>query len=87
MIDELEAHLHIDLQKKIFPFLTRFFPRIQFIVSTHSPFIINSISNTVIYDLEKQLVLEDLSSYSYDGIVEGYFGSDKYSQEAKDKID
>jgi predicted ATP-binding protein involved in virulence len=87
LIDELEAHLHIDLQKKIFPFLTRFFPRLQFIVSTHSPFIINSIENTVIYDLEKNLLVNDLSGYSYDGIVEGYFANDKYSEIIKSKIE
>ena len=45
LIDELETHLHIELQKKILPFLTEFFPRIQFIVTTHSPYILNSISN------------------------------------------
>ncbi|MCP5046807.1 MAG: AAA family ATPase [bacterium] len=87
LIDELEAHLHIDLQKKIFPFLTRFFPRIQFIVTTHSPFVINSIENAVIYDLEKNLLMKDLSNYSYEGIVEGYFDNDNYSQEAKGKIE
>lgn len=45
LIDELETHLHIELQKKILPFLTGFFPKIQFISSTHSPYILNSISN------------------------------------------
>ena len=39
LIDEIETHLHIALQKKIMPFLTEFFPRIQFIVTTHSPFV------------------------------------------------
>lgn len=43
LIDELETHLHIELQKKILPFLIKFFPRIQFIVTTHSPYILNSI--------------------------------------------
>ena len=45
LIDEIETHLHISLQKKILPFLTSFFPNIQFIVTTHSPFILNSIPN------------------------------------------
>lgn len=87
LIDELETHLHIELQKKILPFLTEFFPNIQFIVTTHSPFVLNSIDDAVIYDLEKKIRLEDLSNYSYDGIVEGYFEVDSYSQELKDKIE
>ncbi len=88
LIDELEAHLHLDMQKKIFPFLTRFFPRIQFIVTTHSPFVLNSIENGVIYDLENHKSIdESLVGYPYDGIVEGYFETDKYSAAIKEKIE
>lgn len=54
LIDELETHLHIELQRKILPFLTEFFPRIQFIISTHSPYILISVSNATIFDLEKK---------------------------------
>ena len=86
LIDELETHLHIELQKKILPFLVSFFPNIQFIVTTHSPFVLNSIDNAVIYDLEKNIRLEGLSEYSYEGIVEGYFDVDNYSDELKNKI-
>lgn len=86
LIDEVETHLHIELQKKIMPFLTNLFPNIQFIVTTHSPFVLNSIKNAVIYDLEKQIKVEDLTSYSYEGIVESYFDIDQYSQEIKNKV-
>jgi len=86
LIDEVETHLHIDLQNKILPFLTSFFPKIQFIVSTHSPFVLNSISNAVIYDLEKNIRMEDMSDYPADGIVKGYFDSEEYSQAGIDKI-
>jgi predicted ATP-binding protein involved in virulence len=86
LIDEIETHLHIDLQKKILPFLTNFFPKIQFIVTTHSPFVLSSIENAIIYDLEKQIRVEDLSAYSIDGIIESYFDSDKYSENIKQKF-
>lgn len=87
LIDEIETHLHIDLQKKVLPFLTSFFPKIQFIVTTHSPFVLSSIDNAVICDLEKKIVTTDLTGYSYDTIIESYFESDKYSTELKNKID
>ncbi len=87
LIDEIETHLHIDLQKKVMPFLTSFFPRIQFIVTTHSPFVLASVKNAVICDLEKHIVTEDLSGYSSEMIVESYFGMDKYSQILKDQVD
>lgn len=86
LIDEIETHLHVDLQKKILPFLIDFFPKIQFIVTTHSPFVLSSVSNAVICDLESRLVTDDLSGYSYDALVESYFGTDKYSEEVKQKV-
>lgn len=74
LIDEIETHLHLELQKIILPFLTKTFPNIQFIVTTHSPFVLSSMPNAVAYDLEHQQVLEDLSNYSYESLAEGYFG-------------
>jgi len=87
LIDEIETHLHIDLQKKILPFLTSFFPKIQFIVTTHSPFVLSSVDNAVIFDLETKQRVEDLSGYSVEGIVESYFDIDQYSDEIKAKLD
>jgi len=86
IIDEIESHLHIELQKNVLPILTTFFPKIQFIVTTHSPFVIGSLENAVVFDLEKQERVEDLTPYSVNGIIENYFGSDKYSSVLKSKI-
>ncbi len=87
MIDEVDIHLHVELQKKIMPLLTTFFPKIQFIVTTHSPFVLNSIENTVIFDLETNMRIEDASSISYSGLVEGFFKvSDEYSDIIKRKV-
>jgi energy-coupling factor transporter ATP-binding protein EcfA2 len=38
LIDEVDKHLHIKLQKEILPALFCLFPNVQFIVSSHSPF-------------------------------------------------
>ncbi len=32
IIDEIDAHLHLELQKTILPFLTTYFPNIQFYI-------------------------------------------------------
>ncbi|HEC1758395.1 TPA: AAA family ATPase, partial [Campylobacter lari] len=37
VIDEIDVHLHSDLQSKVLPRLIKLFPKIQFIVTTHSP--------------------------------------------------
>jgi len=86
LIDEIETHLHIDLQKKILPFLTKIFPNIQFIVTTHSPFVLSSDENTVIYDLEKNILTKNLSGHSYDSLIETYFDTDKYSDTVKSQV-
>ncbi len=39
LIDEMDTHLHVSWQQKIGFWLKSRFPRIQFIVSTHNPFI------------------------------------------------
>jgi len=85
LIDEIETHLHVDL-KKILPFLITVFPNIQFEISTRSPFVLSSIGNAVICDLENRFITKDLSGYSYDALIESYFDSDKYSYELKGKL-
>jgi hypothetical protein len=44
-IDEVDAHLHPTWQRDIGRWLTRCFPRIQFIVTTHSPIVCRPVAN------------------------------------------
>lgn len=74
LIDEIDAHLHVSLQRRILSFFTHAFPNIQFIVTTHSPFVVQSVNDAVIYDLSKRVQLEDLSAFSYQAILEGLLG-------------
>ena len=88
LIDEIENHLHLELQKKVLSILTELFPNIQFIVTTHSPFVLNSIDNATVYDLERHVLVEKgLSGASYCGIVEGYFRLDELSSDLRGKLD
>ena len=73
LIDEIETHLHLELQQVILPLLTSFFPNIQFIVTTHSPVVLASLENVVIYDLENKIATEDYSDLSYGAIAKYYF--------------
>jgi AAA15 family ATPase/GTPase len=86
LIDEIETHLHVELQKRVLPFLTKMFPNIQFIVATHSPFVITSLENAVVFDLEKKEQLENPSIYSYEAVVEGYLDVGQYSNGIKNKF-
>ena len=79
LIDEIELHLHISWQRKVLPFLARVFPNLQFIVATHSPFVVSSIESAVVYDLEKNILVENLTAYSYECLVDSLFNTVAYS--------
>ena len=88
LIDEIETHLHLELQRNIMGLLTTIFPNIQFVVSSHSPFILNSLENVVIYNLEKKICVKNgMADIPYSGIVEGYFKLDELSNELRDKFE
>jgi predicted ATPase/5S rRNA maturation endonuclease (ribonuclease M5) len=36
-IDEIDVHLHTDLQNSVLPELIQIFPKVQFVITTHSP--------------------------------------------------
>jgi predicted ATP-dependent endonuclease of OLD family len=75
IIDEIDVHLHASLQRKVLPFLSSLFPKVQFIVSTHSPFVLMSVDDAVIFDIETNAQMEgDLSFYSYSAVLEGVLG-------------
>ena len=87
LIDEVETHLHLELQKVIMPILTKVFPNIQFIITTHSPFVLNSLDNAVAFDLEHREVIDELTQYSYEALAEGYFGVSSESGYAEMQLD
>jgi len=44
VIDEIDLHLHIELQKEVLPKLIKLFPKVQFILTSHSPFFLNGMA-------------------------------------------
>lgn len=55
IIDEIDEHLHPELQVRILKALHETFPKIQFIVSTHAPLVMSSVEtndDNVVYKLE-----------------------------------
>jgi predicted ATP-binding protein involved in virulence len=53
LIDEIDLHLHPKWQRNLIKNLSKLFPKTQFIVTTHSPLIIQSIENINLYILRK----------------------------------
>lgn len=59
LIDEPENHLHPSLQRDFLSNLVRTFPNVQFVVATHSPFIISSVKDSKIYALRHSPLHDD----------------------------
>jgi predicted ATP-binding protein involved in virulence len=76
VIDEIETHLHPSLQERILPFLTRAFPMVQFIVATHSPAVICSIDNALVWDLKSMegVLSDELRGTPYGELMKIHFG-------------
>jgi len=62
LIDEIDLHLHPKWQKEIVNILTTLFPKVQFIATTHSPFIIQSQKNKSIIKLDESNELLDIDA-------------------------
>lgn len=73
-IDEIDSHLHISLQRLILPFFTKSFPGVQFIITTHSPFVLMSTRDTLVYDLGKEAPYSISQVKSQNEILSEYLG-------------
>jgi len=72
LIDEIDLHLHPKWQKQVVERLLDTFPKVQFVASSHSPFIIQSLyhrDDCLLWDLEKNALVE-VDSKSIEDIAE-----------------
>lgn len=70
LIDELDLHLHPTWQRRVIDDLRRTFPMIQFICTTHSPFLIQAARPGEVIDLDGEGAPEDYAGASIEDIVE-----------------
>jgi predicted ATP-binding protein involved in virulence len=73
LIDELDLHLHPKWQRRIIEDLRRTFPKIQFIATTHSPFLIQSLRDGKLIQLDGDTG-EEYSDASLEDIAENIQG-------------
>ncbi|MBM7331139.1 AAA family ATPase [Agrobacterium sp. S2] len=59
VFDEPENHLHPSMQRTLLSNLLRAFPRTQFIVATHSPFMVSSVKDSYVYALQYNSVPDE----------------------------
>lgn len=100
LLDELDLHLHPRWQRDIVPALSKEFPKVQFIVTTHSPHVLQSMANVNLYVLKrgeengevafKHCPRSDFRGWTVEDILSETMGlnekihSDYYNQQVED---
>lgn len=97
IVDEIDLHLHPKYQRIIIDKLKDLFPEVQFVLSTSSPLIINTVKNSSVLILKDNTILQtDNQTYGRDSdtILREVFGIssrpdyiNKMFKEFYDKLD
>jgi predicted ATP-binding protein involved in virulence len=96
LLDEVDLHLHPTWQRTILQSVETLFPNIQFIVTTHSPFVVQSAKKECLIALEMEKGSDNViavdknitSELSYDSIVQEIFNIPfPFSREIEQKMD
>ncbi|HRH42826.1 MAG TPA: AAA family ATPase [Pyrinomonadaceae bacterium] len=96
LLDEIEVHLHPAWQRKVLPVVQKLFKNAQIFVSTHSPFVVNSVDDAWVYKLkvdengkahcEDPILSED--GISYQTVLSEIFGIDQeFGGKTQDDLD
>ncbi len=92
LLDEIDLHLHPTWQRRILPSLEETFPNIQFIATTHSPFVAQSAESLIELELdENQVKVADKKAAlerSYNAIAREDFNvPSPFSHETEQEMD
>lgn len=97
LIDEVDVHLHPSWQRRIGPWFRKHFPAMQFLVTTHSPFVCQAAAVGSIWRLPdpgEEGVAEEITGALYDRLVygdlldayaTGYFGREETRSPASEE--
>lgn len=94
LIDEIENHLHPKWQKKILKIIRNYFPNIQIILTTHSPFIVSSVDNINVFVCkmgeDKSVIIDETDFYKNKPIEEiirtPLFATDSFNEEISELL-
>lgn len=94
LVDEIDLHMHPTWQRKIMGFLTEKFPNTQFIVTAHSPLMVQAAAEANIVLLKREgdhVVVENdpivVKNWSVDQILASVFGVSPRLEETEKKME
>jgi predicted ATP-binding protein involved in virulence len=70
LIDEIDLHLHPSWQRKVVGKLQAIFPKVQFLVTTHSPLVLNNIYSKHIRHIDKGKIYGVRDTFGHDNTDE-----------------
>ncbi len=85
LIDELDMHLHPNWQRHVVTDLRKAFPLIQFIATTHSPFITQSLSSEGVINLDEPKDI-DPSKMRVDEVATSVMGVDSAYSKGNEEL-
>lgn len=85
LIDELDMHLHPNWQRRIVKDLKEAFPKVQFVCTTHSPFIVQSLDSDELVNLDK-LTDVDPEDIKIDDVATNIMGVKSAYSEANQEV-
>lgn len=93
LIDEIELHMHTSWQRKIIEVLTKTFPNVQFIITTHSPQVLGEIdADFNVFALSRkdnEMICEAFANYyglDSNTILEDALNTDSVNRIIKQKV-
>ena len=94
LIDEVDQHLHPELQSVVIKSLRETFPQLQFVITSHAPMVMSSVrsneANEVLYlqYKDKEYTASPITTYGLDAttILEMYMGRKARVAEVEEKL-
>ena len=92
IVDEIDAHLHTQLQYEVLPELISLFPRVQFIITTHSPVFLLGLKNKFgqegfeIRELPGADVISTERFSEFENAYRAFVETERFQNNVKDEI-
>lgn len=92
VIDEIDAHLHTQLQYEVLPRLISLFPKVQFVITTHSPLFLLGLENAFgkegfeILELPNANVISTERFSEFEDAYQTFVKTEKFQSSVEDEI-
>jgi hypothetical protein len=81
LIDELDVHMDVLLQDRVFPLLVKAFPEVQFMATTNSPFVVPTLEYSTSFDISQKSVFEKPTFFKpYTNVLDIIFNTTEGSE-------